>query len=406
VYPNRGRVAETFPTGETNMLLQNRRRAARLAAHLSGTARVACALASLALLSALLLACVGPRGLTDSVSPSVSAAQERFEGQWLVEYRTDEGKTSLTLRHSDRRVGADGRRNFSEWNNTRNVDPATLRGLTSQQALSSQGTNVRFDIRRDAGTFACEGWFKDGSGSGHFTFVPDTGFAAELARRGVGTPDSRQLFSLAMSEVGLSLLDELGAQGYERPDVEQLMRMGEHGVRADYLRGMGAAGYRLRTIEALVRMRDHGVTPEYVRELREFGYADLAAEELLRARDHGVSPSFIRELQSAGYKAPPLEGLIRVRDHGVSASYIKALRDEGYTSLALEELVRMRDHGVSAEFVTELKGLGYTRLSTEELIRMRDHGVTAAFIRRVISRRPAAPTVEELIDMKNRGSNE
>ena len=404
MYPNRDCVAEPFPTGETNMLLQNRRRAAGLAAHLSKTARVACALAAVALLSALLLACVGSRGLTDSVS--VSAAQERFEGQWLVEYRTDEGKTSLTLRHRESRRDEDGRRHTGEWNNTRNIDPANLRGLTSEQALSSQGTNVRFDIRREAGTFACEGWFKQGSGSGHFTFVPDQGFAAELSRRGVGTPDSRQLFSLAMADVGLALLDELSTQGYERPNVEQLVRMGDHGVRADYVRGMGAAGYRLRTIEALVKMRDHGVTPEYVRGLREYGYTDLAAEELLGARDHGITPAFIRELQSAGYKAPALEGLIRVRDHGVSASYIKALRDEGYTSLALEELVRMRDHGVTSEFVTELKGLGYTRLSTDELVRMRDHGVNAAFIRRVISRRNAAPTVEELIDLKNHGGNE
>ena len=232
-------------------MLQNRRRAAGLAAHLSKTARVACALAAVALLSALLLACVGSRGLTDSVS--VSAAQERFEGQWLVEYRTDEGKTSLTLRHRESKRDEDGRRHTGEWNTTRNIDPADMRGLTREQALSSAGTNVRFDIRREAGTFACEGWFRQGSGSGHFTFVPDQGFATELSRRGVGSPDSRQLFSLAMADVGLALLDELSAQGYERPNIEQLVRMGDHGVRVDYLRGMGAAGYRFRTIEALVK---------------------------------------------------------------------------------------------------------------------------------------------------------
>src|SRR4030095_844124 len=121
---------------------------------------------------------------------------------------------------------------------------------------------VRFDIRREAGTFACEGWFRQGSGSGHFTFVPDQGFASELSRRVVGSPASRQLFSLALADVGVALLDELSSQGYERPNVEQLVRMGDHGVRMEYVRGMGAAGYRLRTIEALVKMRDHGVGPD------------------------------------------------------------------------------------------------------------------------------------------------
>ena len=388
-------AAEPFPTGETDMKWQNNRRAAESVVPL----RVACALAALALSSALLAACVGTRA-----QAGAAAAQERFEGQWLVEYKTDEGKTSLTLRHKESRQGKDGGRHESDWNTTRNIEPDELRGLTREQVFSDNGTNVRFDLRRDAGTFACEGWFRRGSGSGHFTFVPDQGFAAELSRRGVGSPTDRQLFSLAMANAGLALLDELSAQGYERPTVEGLVRMGEHGVHADYVRGMGAAGYRLRTIEALVRMRDHGVGPDYVRELRGYGYQDLSAEELLRARDHGVTAGFIRELQGAGYKAPALEGLIRIRDHGVSAGYIKALRDEGYDSIALEELVRMRDHGVSAEFVSELKGLGYTRLSTDDLVRMRDHGVTADFIRRVISRRSGPPTIEELIDMKNRGS--
>src|ERR1041385_8430855 len=73
-------AAEPFPTGETNMSLQNRRSAALLVALQTRSARVACALAAFAL-SALLLACVGARGLTGPAA--VAAAQERFEGQGL-----------------------------------------------------------------------------------------------------------------------------------------------------------------------------------------------------------------------------------------------------------------------------------------------------------------------------------
>lgn len=60
-----------------------------------------------------------------------------------------------------------------DWNQTRNVAPESLQGLTREQAFSAAGTHVRFDLRRDAGTFACEGWFRQGSGSGHFNFIPD-----------------------------------------------------------------------------------------------------------------------------------------------------------------------------------------------------------------------------------------
>ncbi|MET0645627.1 MAG: hypothetical protein ABW208_03340, partial [Pyrinomonadaceae bacterium] len=157
-----------------------------------------CALAALAL-----SAPPAPR-----LAPAASAQEPRFEGQWLVEYRTDEGKTSLTLSYHESRSGVDGRRHQSNWNTTRNVAPESLQGLTREQAFSASGTNVRFDLRRDAGTFACEGWFRQGHGSGHFSFNPDSGFAAELTRRGVGEPDTRQLFRLALAGVGLALLDE------------------------------------------------------------------------------------------------------------------------------------------------------------------------------------------------------
>jgi hypothetical protein len=373
---------------------QNLRRARARAVRL---AFLTCALAALAL-SAPLANRLAPAG-----SPIASAQEERFEGQWLVEYKTEEGKTAFTLRYNERRRGEDGRWHGGDWNTTRNVAPESLQGLSREQALSAAGTNVRFDVRRDSGTFACEGWFRQGKGSGHFTFVPDPGFVAELTRRGIGTPDTRQLFRLALADVGLVLLDELKSAGYERPTLEQLVRMGEHGVHADYVRGLKELGYRLGTLDALVRMRDHGVTLEYIGELRGAGFSDLPADILVKTRDHGVTPSFIREIRAAGFETPSLEGLIRIRDHGVSADFIKEMRTEGYDSLTLEQLVRARDHGVTVEFIRELHDLGYSHLQVEQLIRMRDHGVNPDFIRRVKSR-GNTPTVEELIYMKNRGS--
>lgn len=364
-----------------------RARAARLAF-------LTCALAALALSAPV----------AQRLAPVAAAQAERFEGQWLVEYKTDEGKTSLTLRYNENRVGEDGRSHQSNWNTTRNVAPDSLQGLTREQAFNASGTNVRFDLRRDAGTFACEGWFRQGNGSGHFSFVPDPGFAAELTRRGVGTPDARQLFRLAMAEVGLALLDELKSDGYPQPTIDQLVRMGEHGVRADYVRGLKELGYRLGTVESLVKMRDHGVSLEYIGELRGAGFDQLPAEVLLKTRDHGVTPAFIREIRAAGFDTPSLDGLVRIRDHGVTSEFIKEMRTEGYDSLTLEQLIRTRDHGVTVDFIRDLRDLGYTHLQLDQLIKMRDHGVNPDFIRRVKSR-GTAPTVEELIYMRDRGSN-
>src|SRR5579863_7157461 len=55
--------------------------------------------------------------------------------------------------------GFDG--NESEYDESRSYaiadQTADFRGLTLDQ-LYSGGTHVRFDVRRDAGTIACEGW--------------------------------------------------------------------------------------------------------------------------------------------------------------------------------------------------------------------------------------------------------
>jgi len=60
-----------------------------------------------------------------------------------------------------------------------------LSGLSREQAMSG-GAHVQFQLKRDAGAFNFEGWFKDGNGSGHFIFAPDRSFAAQLNAQGFG----------------------------------------------------------------------------------------------------------------------------------------------------------------------------------------------------------------------------
>jgi len=362
-------------------------------------------------ITALALACVpASRTTLTTTTAAEPSAQERFEGQWLVEYRPDaEGRVQLTLNYQEQRQKKDGSAGFSQWNSSFRIEPQQLDGLTREQAMSAAGTNVRFQLRRDAGALDCEGWFREGKGSGHYRFAPNTNFAAELRNRGIeGSPTTRQLFRMALADAGLALVDELKAQGYETPTFDQLIKMGDHGVRLDYVRGLKQYGYKLGTIDALVKMRDHGVTPNYIKELRDYGFKNLSAEELLKARDHGVSTDFIRELEVAGYAsaADSLEGLIRLRDHGVSGSFIREIREEGYTQLPLEQLVRMRDHGVSVSFIKELKELGYANLPVDQLVRLKDHGVNARFITRFKADRGNNPPVEELIRLRNQGYDE
>src|SRR5712691_191029 len=173
-------------------------------------------------LLALLWACYP---VTDT---SYSNPQDSGTGQWLIEFRTGETKVHIDLRYERRSEKGTG---YSSHGFT--IDPALLSGLSREQAMSG-GAHVQFQLKRDAGTFNFEGWFKEGNGSGHFTFVPDHGFAAELNAQGYGSPTDDQLLSLALSYTGFALINELKAQGYERPTLNKLVDLGNHGVNLEY----------------------------------------------------------------------------------------------------------------------------------------------------------------------------
>ncbi|MCA1816942.1 MAG: hypothetical protein LC746_11130, partial [Acidobacteria bacterium] len=206
------------------------------------------------------------------------AGARQFTGQWLVEFRTGDDKVSLTLNYHYKRINRDA---AGEWdgysNTTRSVPAGDLQGLTRAQAMSSTGGQVSFRIVRDAGTLNCEGWFREGNGSGHFTFAPSASFASELQRRGMGAPTAQQQFEMTMADASLASLDELRAQGYEQPTLDEFVRTATHGVSLEYLRGLKSAGYKLSSVEQLIRMRDHGVTLAFINELNPLGYARLDA---------------------------------------------------------------------------------------------------------------------------------
>src|SRR5687767_13418504 len=110
---------------------------------------------------ALGVACYSASDVTFS-NPQTTA------NQWLIEFKTDEAKVQLTMHY--RRERENGRSNHSSTGFGIALDQ--LIGLTRDQIMSSAGNVVRFQLKRDAGTFDFEGWFKDGNGSGHFTFGP------------------------------------------------------------------------------------------------------------------------------------------------------------------------------------------------------------------------------------------
>jgi BlaR1 peptidase M56 len=316
-----------------------------------------------------------------------------YTGQWLIEYKPGTDLVHLSVRY---RTGG----GLSD--NSYSVPLDQLQGISPSE-LMADGSAIKFQVRRDPGTFDCEGWFKGGQGSGHFKFSPDPNFAAELRKRGYEAPSIEQQFSMAMHDVSLALVDELNAQGYQRPNLDLLVKVGTHGVRLDYVKGLKTLGYQLGSVDRLVEMRDHGVSLEFIKGLAALGYKQLAAVELIQTRDHGVDPEFITALKQLGYGSPTIEEVIRTRDHGVDAECIKELKALGYDGLKLDQVINVRDHGVTPEFVKDLKALGYTPLPIDEIVRTRDHGVDVEFIKGLKSLGYSDLSLDQLINMRDHG---
>lgn len=196
---------------------------------------------------------------------SYSNPQDNGVMQWLIEFKTGEEKVQLNLRYTRENKDATKGSSWSNHSNTSfGITPDKLVGLTRDQAMSTTGANVKFELRRDAGTFHFEGWFKQGNGSGHFTFSPSASFVTQLDQLGFGRPTPEQQFSMALTNVGSELINELKAQGYEKFTLEQLVKMGNHGVGLEYVQGLKSAGYNVKTIDYLIKMRDHGVTLRFI----------------------------------------------------------------------------------------------------------------------------------------------
>lgn len=324
----------------------------RLAAHLRLATHLRLAAAALAL------------GTAAATTAAPAAAQRDSSGYFELRRTYDDGqRLQLSLGDDDA---------FTYHRTSFGIDAAKLDGLVLRQ-LSRDGESTHFRLVRDAGTFDFVGRIDDDRVRGRYAFTPDGRFAQALAQRGVGRPDAREQFQLALFDVGYSTIDELKAQRYGGVDAGSLVRMGMHGASLDYLRAMDAAGYRVGTVDRLVELRDHGVTASYARSLADAGYRDIDVDRLRDLRDHGVTAPYVRDLASVGVSGVALDDLLRARDHGVTPEYVEGLQRAGVDRVPLTDLIRLRDHGVTASFAREMRR-AYGALSVDELIRRRDRG--------------------------------
>jgi hypothetical protein len=281
----------------------------------------------------------------DAAAQSVPAAAP-LRGVWTAEpskWRVEKGGTATLVRLSLRRVGARG-----DWNSSETVPVSELAGLTAD-AIDAPSTDVRFEWRRDAGSFSCEGRFLAGAGAGHFTFKANPAYVADLRSRGYGAIDDEKALTLAIHDVSRAFLGELAALGYERLPMDKLIALRIHGASAEHIRGLAGLGYGKLPVDQIVAFRIHGASLEFIRSVHGLGFTGLPPDAVVSFRIHGVSPEFVKELKALGYSSPAVEDLVSLRIHGVTPDFIRAAQGRSGKGVTLDRLVSMRIHGEGPE---------------------------------------------------------
>ena len=271
-------------------------------------------------------------------------------------------------------------------NNGSTFDIADFAGLSVSQVAVETATPVRFELRREAGTVAFDGTFRNGKGAGHFTFRQNAAFIQTLEGLGVeldlgsrrhDETEEETLFALALHDVSSAFIRSMQAEGY-RVSLDKYLAMRIFRVTPEYIREMRSLGFKELDVDDLLATRIHKVTPDYIRQMRAAGW-HLSLEDLQASRIHGATPEFAAAMRKLGY-ALDFDDLVAFRIHGVTAEFIDAMRALGYRDIPADDLVAMRIHRVTPEFIRELKAAGYTGVPVEKLVSMRIHGVDAKFI--------------------------
>lgn len=192
--------------------------------------------------------------------PLPAAAQEMV-GTWETHLSGDapaENRIQINMRANR------GRGNHQ---NGFSVDLDRLEGLSSAAARGT-ARDVVFQLVREAGTVTFEGDFRDGRGTGFFTFVANEIYVQAMAELGYGGMTAPRVYEFALHNVTTEYVRGLRGLGYVDLSEDDLSRFAIHGVRLAYISGMNELGYTSISAEDLVRMRIHGVSLDYVREIR------------------------------------------------------------------------------------------------------------------------------------------
>jgi len=302
-----------------------------------------------------------------NLSGAQAATQNSLTGEWLVEFnRKNADEVQFTV---IRRTGKGGQHNSSN-----GIALGELQGLTREQATGAK-TDVTFRVVREAGTFLCEGTFREGRGAGHWTLTPNPTFVSAMRSRGYDNLSEDDLFSAALFDINLKTIEDLKAAGYDRLTFKELVEASIFKVTGEFAREMKAAGFDNLTLKQLVEARIFKIDGQYAKEVEAMGYGRQPLKTLVEMRIFKITPEFVRDMRSMGFENLTPKQLTELRIHKVTAEFVNGIKAEGYASVSPREAVNLKIHGVDQDFIRRVRAKGFNNLTLNKLVELRIHRI-------------------------------
>ena len=296
-----------------------------------------------------------------------NTAQGSITGEWLAEFsRKNPDEVQFTVIRRSARGG--------QHNSSNGIPLNELQGLTRQQAFGAK-TEVNFRLVREAGTFQCEGYFREGKGAGHWTLTPSQSFVSAMRERGYDNLSEDDLFSAALFDINIKTIEDLKAAGYDRLSFKELVEANIFKVTGEFAREMKAAGFENLSLKQLVEARIFKVDSQYVKEVQEMGFGRQPLKTLVEMRIFKITPEFIREMRTMGFENLSLKELTEMSIHKVTPEFVNGVKAEGFPSITTRQAIDLKIHGVDRDFIRRVKAKGFNDVSLNKLVELRIHRI-------------------------------
>jgi len=303
---------------------------------------------------------------TSFLTPRESA-QEKLTGEWIAEFsRKNPDEVQFTTM---RRTERGGNSNSGD-----GILLSELQGLTREQAFGAK-TDISFRIVREAGTFECEGFFKEGKGAGFWTLTPNPAFISGMSERGYANLSSDDLYNSARFDIRVKSIDDLKSAGFEQLTFKELLEASIFKVTSEYIREMKAAGFENLTLKQLVEARIFKIDSEYVKEVQAMGFERQPLKMLVEMRIANITPEFIRQMRGLGFENLTLKELNELGIQHVTPEFVEGIKAEGFSAITARQAVELKIFGIDREYNRRVRAKGFNDVTLKQLVDLRINNI-------------------------------